>query len=513
VYRTAARAALIVSIVTAAACEKVALLAPTGSTVTLSVSSTTLGANGTAEVVATVIEAGGTPAHNGTEVRFQSSVGVVEPSVARTEGGVARAVFRANGASGTARVVAFSGGARSTEVEVRVGSAAAEAVSVRTTPSSVPQTGGTVQVIASVRDSNGSPLTGAQVVFTTDNGTLSTGNALTDEQGEARATLTTSRETNVRASVAGKEGTARVTVVNLPTSSISVSPPNPAVGAQVTITVTPGSTQNGNPVRNVTVDFGDGDVANLGAITSATPVQHVYTRAGAYNVTVTTTDTSGQATSNSTIVNVQPAAVAPTLTASPNPVDAGAAVSFSVAVSNPTNVPLTGVRVDFGDGSPSVQLGPAGGTAQKIYNSPGTFTATATATDQVGNQYRSSTQVTVRPRPALQVTLDAAPTENQNAFSCTASYPKTCTTSLSAYVPPPGASPGVRVVFTAAAGGFTTVASYIWDLNGDGIADRTTSSNSTDFVYVAPGEYVVRVRVTTTDGNAGEQYLTLRIIP
>ena len=123
--------------------------------------------------------------------------------------------------------LAFSGGAKSTEVEVRVGNAAAETVAVRTNPSSVSQLGGTVHVIATVRDVSGSPVAGAQVVFTSDNGALSSGNASADDQGEARVTLTTSRETNVRASVAGKEGTARVTVVTLPSASITREPGQP----------------------------------------------------------------------------------------------------------------------------------------------------------------------------------------------------------------------------------------------------------------------------------------------
>jgi hypothetical protein len=514
VSRTVARFVLFTLVITAAACEKVALLAPTGSTVTISVASTNVGANGTAEVLATVIEAAGTPVHNGTEVRFQASVGIVEPATATTEGGVARTTFRANGASGTARISAFSGGAKSTEVEVRVGSAAAETVSVRTTPGSVSQTGGTVQVIATVRDVGGSPLSGAQVVFSSDNGSLSAGTAVSDDQGEARVNLTTSRETNVRATVAGKEGTARVTVVNLPSANISVTPAAPSVGVPVTVTVTPGNAANANPLRDVLVDFGDGETVSLGAITGATPVAHTYRTSGSFTITVTTIDTSGQRTSSSTVVNVQPANIGLIVSASPNPADSGTAVSVTVTPSNPGNVPLTGIRVEFGDGTTGT-LPPAGGALQKVYNTTSstaqTFTIRATATDQVGGQYSNTAQIVVRPRAALTVTLDATVSENTNAFSCSDTYPKTCTTSLSAFVPPPGLPAGVRVVFTASPGAFTSVSTYQWDLNGDGSIDRQTTGNSTDFVYTAPGEYRVRVRVVGTDGSIGEQTLTLRI--
>ena len=193
-------------------------------------------------------------------------------------------------------------------------------------------------------------------------------------------------------------------------------------------------------------------------------------------------------------------------------------MTFTVGVSNPSNVPLTGIRLEFGDGSAGAQFGASGGTVTKIYNnstaSVVTYTATATATDQSGNRYSQSTPVAVRPRAALAVTLDAAVNENTNTFSCSTTFPKVCSTTCSAFVPPPGTHSGVRVLFTARPRGVLVSASrYIWDFNGDGVADRETSSATTDFLFTIPGEYIVRVRVATTDGNFGEQYLTLRISP
>ena len=44
-----------------AACQKVPLLAPTGSTITLTASTTALSANGTTTIIAQVLEAAGTP--------------------------------------------------------------------------------------------------------------------------------------------------------------------------------------------------------------------------------------------------------------------------------------------------------------------------------------------------------------------------------------------------------------------------------------------------------------------
>jgi adhesin/invasin len=511
VSRSAARFALVALLATAAACDKVALTAPTGSTVTLSVSSTSVGGNGSAEVVATVIEAGGTPVHNGTEVTFQASVGVVDPTTARTESGIARATFRANGASGTASIVAFSGGAKSEAVEVRVGSAAAETVTVRANPSSVPSGGGPIQVTATVRDVGGNPLRGAQVVFSTDNGTLSSNSAVTDESGEATVTLQTTRQTIVRASVAGKEGQATISVASFPTASMTLNPATPAAGQTFQLTVTPTVPAGSSPVQNIIVDFGDGTVRNLGGASSAQTLSHAYSRAGTYTITATLVDAAGQRNPSSTVVTVQSAVVGVSVTPTPNPATVGSPVSFTATVTNPNNVPITTVRFTFGDGGSSTQTtGGNTATTQHTYQTSGTFTVTAVAQDAAGNSYSGSTQLIVNPRAAVQVTLDAAANENTNQFSCSSTYPKTCTTSFSAFVPPPGGQPGVRVVFTAAvSGGLAAAASYQWDF-GDG-SRETTSAASRDHLYLAPGTYTIVVRVTTTDGNVGEQRLTLVI--
>jgi PKD repeat protein len=419
-------------------------------------------------------------------------------------------MFQANGASGTAKILAFSGGAKSTEVEVRVGSAAAETITISTSPTSVPQTGGTVDVTATVRDISASPLPGAQVVFSTDNGTLSVGNGITDERGEARTRLTTSRQATVKASVGAKEATAVVTVFSFPTAAITFSPASPLVGIPVTVTVTPSVPAGANAVQNVSVDLGDGTVRNLGAITTAVSIQHTYNRADNYTVTATVVDVTGQRNSFPTNVTVQRPVVGVSVTG-PATGDAGTAVSFTVSVTNPNNISLSAITVDFGNGN-AAQLPPTGGSATTVYNASGRFTVRATARDQAGNVFPEGTHVIeIRPRAGLVVTLTAAlAVPNSGSFDCTTTQPIFCQATLSAFVPAPGGQPGIRVVFTAAAG-LVAVSSYTWDLNGDGNADRTTTSPTTDFVFTASGTYTVRVRVTTTDGNAAEQYLTLQI--
>jgi PKD repeat protein len=509
VPRTITPLALILLTFFAASCEKVPLLAPTQSTITLSISSTTVPVNGSVEVLASVVEQAGTPVHNGTVVTFTSSVGTIEPREAPTHNGTARAMFLAGTQSGTARVSAFSGAARATDVEILVGGAAAQTVSVRLDPSTVPQTGGTVQVIAIVTDAAGNRLPGAPVLFSADNGTLAANAATTDQAGEARTTLTTNRQAVVRASVAGREGQATLTVVNLPTAGLSVSPSNPLVGVPVTFTVSPGATTGGNPIQNVTLDFGDGSSpANLGAISSATTVSHVYTRADTYTATVTVTDTGGQRNSSATRVTVQRPVVSVALSG-PSTGQVGAPLSFAVTVANPSNVPLQGVTVNFGDGT-SASLGPTGGTVNKTYTRSGTFNVVATSTDQTGSQYTAQTQVTIASAAAFNVTLDAQSGDTAFTLNCTTAgaYPRTCTADF--------AGGGVRVILSAGcSGGFgpgacPNATSYVWNF-GDGTTETTTSS-TVDHVYRARGEYVITVTVLTSTGATGTQRLTLIVL-
>src|SRR5262245_40911310 len=122
--RPTLRLLLFFALVVAAACDKVPLLAPTQSTIALTIRSTTIPSNGTAQVIASVTEQAGTPVHNGTTVTFTGSLGRFDPPAALTDNGVAVTTFHANGQSGTIKIGAVSGSAKATEIEIRIGGAA-----------------------------------------------------------------------------------------------------------------------------------------------------------------------------------------------------------------------------------------------------------------------------------------------------------------------------------------------------------------------------------------------------
>jgi len=94
-----------------------------------------------------------------------------------------------------------------------------------------------------------------------------------------------------------------VTVAPPPSVAVSVTPSSGTTLTTFVFTVTP-ATANG--VKDVTIDFGDGDSIDLGAITSASTVSHRYGSVGSYSVKTSETDGSGNTTSAVTVVTVTP---------------------------------------------------------------------------------------------------------------------------------------------------------------------------------------------------------------
>ncbi|HOC18261.1 MAG TPA: Ig-like domain-containing protein, partial [Vicinamibacterales bacterium] len=269
--RRVCRAAVLIvlsSVLAIQACDKVALVAPTGTTITLYTNSQFLAVNGTADITASVIEANGYPVQNGTTVTFTTSLGTVEPSDAKTHDGKAT-------------------------VKLLIGTAAVGQVLVSATPPTVPATGGTVQIVATVQDTGGNNLLGVPVNFTTDFGTLVPDTAVSDSNGNARTVLTTSQSATVTATAGAKNATAKVTALAVPTITITPPSTTPSVGvpASFTINVTAGA--NSSPITDVTVDFGEGRPVSLGAVNGSITVSHTYDVADDYTVTVTARDATG----------------------------------------------------------------------------------------------------------------------------------------------------------------------------------------------------------------------------
>jgi adhesin/invasin len=422
-----------VAVVTVA-CERVPLLAPSGSTITLTAPVTALPVNGSADLIAQVIEAAGTPPQRGTHVTFLSTLGRVIPSEAETDvNGMVRVRFEAGNSNGTATITASSGGASTGAagaIKIAVGTAAVGRVTVSATPASVPSNGGSTTITADVVDINGNALGSAPVNFSTTAGTLSAVLVTTNASGRATTTLTTSQQATVTANVGAEapptttpppttpgngttpapapttpaasgqaSGSVTVTVSAVPTLVITPPTPAPSAGlpASFTFAVTVPA-QNSSAVREVTVDWGDGARQNLGAVTGNAVVSHVYEVAGTYVVTGTVSDATGNTSTVSTAVTVIPVP-APTvvITFSPVPARANAQTTFTIQVTVPSGISVVNTVIDFGDGQ-SQNLGGLTGSSPPIphvYTQVGTFTARVSVTDSTGRTTFGSTSVSV----------------------------------------------------------------------------------------------------------------------
>lgn len=384
--------------VAAVGCDKVPLLAPTESTITLSTASTTVQANGSTTLTATVLEKSGTAVQNGTLVTFTTTVGRISPSEARTKNGQVDVTFSGNGQSGEAEIRANSGGATTKDpLKIKVGGAAVARIQLTASPGSVSSGGGSSQITAIVTDANGNPLTSIAVNFSTDAGTLSNSTVSTDSNGQVRTTLTTSRDATVTATTgagstgSGVTGTVKVTVLSQPTVSITSSSA-PSAGSATTFTVTANPAANsGAVIQDVRVDFGDGSSVALGATTGSVSVQHVYQSSGTFTATVTARDSNGGTASASTVVVVaaqQPLAVNLATTQSTSGVNT--TVNFTATVT-PAGTPVASYAWNFGDLTSAVT---SGNQTNHVYTAgSGAKTVTLTVTSTSGQTGSTTTSV------------------------------------------------------------------------------------------------------------------------
>lgn len=389
----AARVPLVL-VALASACDKVPLTAPTESTITLFATATSVSPSGSTDIVATVIESSGTAVQNGTVVSFTTTLGRIEPAEARTQNGKVTVKLTADGRSGLALVTAFSGGAVSEKLELPIGSAAAETVTVRAEPARLPPGGGSAQIVALVRDVSGNALAGTSVAFTTQAGTLTNSVVTTDANGEARTTLTTARETTVKATVGAQTGEVTVPVDLAPSVTISVSPAAPVEDQTVSFAITVSQATGGLPITQARIDFGDGTSQQLGALSGATSVAHVYRSDGTFTVTLTLTDAGGNVSTQRTVVVVSPAPpIGVVLTYSPLTPSVGDVVTFTAATT-PAGVSVDRYEWTFGDGTTSTTTG---NVRTKIYTEPGTRKVRVTAVGTNGNTGVGETDIVIGP--------------------------------------------------------------------------------------------------------------------
>ena len=483
----------------AAACQRVPLLAPSGSTITLTSSATTLPLNGTAEILANILELSGTPPHAGTHITFTTSLGSVEPFETETDiNGRVRVTFNAGSSSGTATITAASGGASVSStgaLKIAIGAAAVGRIVLSANPGTVAGSGGTSTVAAAVTDPNGNPLGGVPVTFSTSAGSLSAAVVTTDSAGNAATILTTNRSApsavthayNVAGSFTIRvtafdtfgdvaAATGSVTIANRPQLAVTLSASATPTAGTATVFTIGATATTGNTVTSVRLDFGDGSQSILNG--NATSVAHVFVAAGTYTATAVATDSSGATGSASVIIAVggRPG-LAVTISTTGTPT-VGVPVAFAIGATATSGASINSVVVNFGDGTSTTITGNTT-SVQHTYSNTGAYTATATATDTSGASGSGSTVVTIANRPPLVVSISVT------------SGSLTSATSPTSFTIAAAASTGAAI---------TSIAVDF----GDG--QRTTlqgSATSVQHTYAAAATYTVSATATDSSGASG----------
>jgi hypothetical protein len=268
------------------ACDST-LLAPTSSTIRVTAASQVVPVGGSTQIQAQVVEQAGTPVQNGTTVRFTTDLGQMDPVEAETRNGVATATFLAGSLSGVAQIRATSGAASpaddggtlaSNVVQIVVGAAAVDAVTLGANPASVPSTGGTVELLATVASAAGQLLSGIPVTFVSSQGQLSSSVVVTDGSGQARTQLTTAQNANVTATAGAVTSSVATVTVLAPapvaTATIVAADNGVTVGIGHQWTFTAQVTAGAGAPQPTTYewDFGDG----IGATNNSNVTSHVY---------------------------------------------------------------------------------------------------------------------------------------------------------------------------------------------------------------------------------------------
>jgi PKD repeat protein len=451
-------------------CKQVDLTAPTGAEIHLTAQPLSVNLGATSTLTVTGTREGGAPLPDGTVIRFTVSdnLGAVTPNPVETRNGIATATFIAGQRSGSAIITAFSGEITSDPTaEILIGEARIARLILTANPSSLPPEGGKVQLRAFVRDENGNPVSGVQVFFSTDAGSLASGGdpVITNSQGLARDTLTTDEEATVTVVAGGEEDTLTISLgaTNAPECGSFVAPNPAAIGQEITFVDT--STDPENDLQTSTWDFGDGNSANGFVVT------HSYDESGIFVVLHTITDSEGQSDNCEPIVVTIEEGQAPACSFdfAPTDPDIGQTVSF-VDTSDDPDGTIEDSDWDFGDGNTG-----SGTSVSHIYTSPASFIVQHTVTDDQGLSSSCTATVNV-------AFVGTAPTCNFT-FSQTSALTITFNASSSADTDENGQS----------------ITTYEWAF-GDG-QTATLGSPGISHTYSSANTYVVNLAVTDDEGD------------
>src|SRR6266568_2578368 len=272
-----------------------------------------------------------------------------------------------NANCGVSKVVATSNpGNLSDTATVTVAGCTVPVASVSVSPASATVAAGqSVQLTATPKDANGTPLSGRTVTWSSNNTSV----AIADVNGNVTALAPGSA--TITATSEGQSGTAAITVTNVPVASVTVTPASVSIqqGQTVQLTATP-KDANGNALsgRVVTWSSSNPSVASVntgGFVTSSA--------AGSATITAASEGQSGTSAITVTSVPVATVSVSPASAT----VLAGQTVQLSATPKDVNGNPLTGRTITWSSSNTSVATVNSSGLVSCVVAGSATITATS----------------------------------------------------------------------------------------------------------------------------------------
>ena len=274
--------------------------------------------------------------------------------------------------------------------------------------------------------------------------------------------------------------TATINITNV-APTLSIGGAN-SVNEGSTYTLTLSSSDPGtDTITSWTIQWGDGTTQVVAGNPSS--VTKVYADNGSYTITATATDEDGTYSSNSKSLTV--ANVAPTLTISgANSTSEGSTYTLNLASADPGNDTITRWNINWGDGTTQVVNGNPS-SVTKVYADNGSYTITATATDEDGTFASNSRTVSVA---NVAPTLSISGNNSVNEGS-------TYTLSLSSVDP-----------------GNDTITR--WTINWGNGTSQVVNGNpsSVTKVYADNGSYTITATATDEDGTYSANSKAITVI-
>jgi PKD repeat protein len=335
-----------------ASCKKSPLFANEGATLIIVSNKAYLKSGGeTAHITVMGFDGDGQALHNHTQVLFSASCGTIDAQV-ELMGGSGAVNFVSGSSSGTAKITARSGEIKSDELEIVIGAAALDSMTIHANPASLPKGGGRSTVSVYAFDAEGNLLAGIPVILSTTKGTFVNGGGLktTDSQGCVSDVVQLTETATVSAACAGVSDSVEIDVTEtpdneVPTAAFSYSPTAPNVNEKVYFNGSLSEDSDGT-ITDYKWDFGDGTTG------SGQKPSHAYSEENTYTVVLTVTDNDGARASCESTIAIETPNETPTadFSYSPTTPKVGEPIYFNGGLSEDSDGTIISYKWDFGDG-------------------------------------------------------------------------------------------------------------------------------------------------------------------